>query len=467
MKRTVGQFLLTSLILLTVTLFQNCGGAGGGGGGSNSAASGDWYYHFDCNGDPGCLSTNFTGGTYGDSNMGPVYSSCQSMLTFANINWSSPASNWCDHSPTGSVGGGGTGGLGAPTFSSMSASSGAPGTSIVQIYGTHFPTSTSLVTATYCGRTLQVTYSVSTQVTVKIPYMAACKSPITLTTAAGSVNTTPYTVLVNFRAVAASGTQTVITGDWGSIMTSTNGSTWVPRASGVSTSINSNLNTVNWNGTQFMTGGDNLYNLRSSDGITWAQLHVGGLLSYMSLIYTGSQYVAVGSGSTAVTSPDGGTWTTGASIPYDLYYSVAYNGSTYVAAGGSAIYSSGDASTWTARVTPAASRAVAWNGSEFKVVGSAGDFWVSSDGITWLASNTGQSFELLGITAHGAQFVAVGKSGTILTYNGVGGWVGQTSGTSQHLYGVAWTGSMYVAVGAQNTIVTSPDGVTWTVRSAF
>src|SRR4051794_7860198 len=115
----VGAFLL-SLVLT----FQNCSGGAGAGDAGDSAASSNWYYHFDCNGDPGCLSTNPTSGTHGDLSEGPVYANCSALLAFGNINWGSSAHQWCDHSASGSVGGGGTGGLNAPTVSSISPTSG-------------------------------------------------------------------------------------------------------------------------------------------------------------------------------------------------------------------------------------------------------------------------------------------------------------------------------------------------------
>lgn len=75
----------------------------GGGGGSSSEAN--WYYHFVCNGDSECLSTNFAGTSSGTSDsLGPGQggqSSCNGLLTFGRINWNiPPAQQWCDNSPT-------------------------------------------------------------------------------------------------------------------------------------------------------------------------------------------------------------------------------------------------------------------------------------------------------------------------------------------------------------------------------
>lgn len=456
----VGIFLITLLLS-----FQNCGAGGGGGdSGVPGATNSNWYFHFDCNGDPGCLSTNPTNGTYGDLNEGPVFANCSALIRFGNINWGSSAVFFCDNSPKGSVGGGGTGGLNSPAVTSISPSSGAPNITFVQIHGSNFPSSPSGVTATYCGRSINVQASTSTQVTVKIPYMASCKSPITLTTAAGSTNTPPFTVLNKFRSVAYSGSVFVVTGDYGTILTSTDGISWTPRTTGQDPLIGA-FNASNWNGSQFMISGDNGRTYRSPDGVSWGAVTSAGI-GTQSLIWSGSQYMVSGNGGTLMTSPDGGTWTSVSPSNNDIYYSLAYSGSHYVVAGQNVNYRSGNGTSWTAITSPFDSkrRAVAWNGSSFTIVGPAGAFLTSSDGVNWLQSTMGQSFNLYAIASAGTDFVAVGFSGTIVKSPS---WTQQTSGTSQDLYGIIWTGSTYIAVGGNNTILTSPDGVTWTARPPF
>jgi hypothetical protein len=470
MKKIGVSIALCFIAIISVALFQNCSGAGGAGSsdGTNGTSSSNWYYHFNCNGDPGCLSTNPTGSTYGDLNEGPVYAMCSGLLNFAQNFWNAPASNWCDHSPTGAATG--SGGTNAPTFTSMSSQSGAPNISFPVIYGS-FPGGFSGATASYCGRALQVTGGSTTYMTVKIPYMPTCKSPITITTAGGSVNSLPFTVLNNFRSVAATASgNIVVSGDYATIMNSPDGITWTPRSIGISVyASHPNLFAVNWNGSQFMVVGDWGYTLTSPDGNAWNTLHTTGANSMLGLVWSGSQYVSVGAGGIIQTSPDGGTWTNAASAPMGLYYGVAYNGVRYVTVG-ALIHASADGSTWVQQLAGDGytRQAVAWNGSKFMVVGQAGKIFVSTDGLTWLETNYGGSFQLNAITAAGTQFVAVGNSGTIVTYGiGVLGFAVQSSGTTKHLYGVTWTGTQYIAVGQSNTIVTSPDGVAWTVRNVF
>jgi hypothetical protein len=82
-------------------------------GSDSSSGNGgaDWYYHWSCNGDPECLSLGpgADGQASGTLNEGPVYANCSALLTFASKNWNiPPATNSCDHSPTGEGGDGGT-----------------------------------------------------------------------------------------------------------------------------------------------------------------------------------------------------------------------------------------------------------------------------------------------------------------------------------------------------------------------
>ena len=75
--------------------------AGCGGGGA--AEEPNVYYHFVCNGDADCLSTNFAGAPYGTSNQGPGQggvSGCNGLINFGNNFWNiPPAQQWCDNSP--------------------------------------------------------------------------------------------------------------------------------------------------------------------------------------------------------------------------------------------------------------------------------------------------------------------------------------------------------------------------------
>jgi hypothetical protein len=151
-----------------------------------------------------------------------------------------------------------------------------------------------------------------------------------------------------------------------------------------------------------------------------------------------------------MSSSDGVTWTSLAT-PMDgssansYVETVIWNGSLLVAVGGGAsssapsLITSTDGVTWTGRTTPfswSGCYDVAWNGSKFMAVGvdisNNGAAATSTDGITWTAITT-------------------------IPWN-----------PSIGLYSVAWhpSSQLWIIVGpVTSQCLTSPDGVTWTVRT--
>jgi hypothetical protein len=141
------QALFAAASMLVCGSLSGCAGGGGAGGGGPSAGGArnggardgggttdDWYYHWNCNGDPECVALTEPGqggldGPSGTHNEGPVYANCSVLLTFARINWNiPPATNSCDHSPTGGgtsgTGGSGGGGRGGTTSTGGTVGSG-------------------------------------------------------------------------------------------------------------------------------------------------------------------------------------------------------------------------------------------------------------------------------------------------------------------------------------------------------
>ena len=174
---------------------------------------------------------------------------------------------------------------------------------------------------------------------------------------------------------------------------------------------------------------------------------------------------------------------------------IANNGTTAVAVGdGVTIRTSTDGITWTARSISGSNAyfyGISWDGSKFVAVGTdynftisnwTGVIYTSADGTTWTRRYLGTTAgtELYGVAPNGSGgSVAVGHGGTILrTTDGIS-WSPVSVNTltaSHYLEGVAWNGSVYALVGytffnSNNAngglqLYTSPDGTTWTDRSA-
>ncbi len=266
--------------------------------------------------------------------------------------------------------------------------------------------------------------------------------------------------------------------------TSVPGMMWHAQNSGTSNS----LNAVAWSGSQFVVMGEAGIILTSPDGRTWTAQHSGTSKVFNGVVWTGSQFVAVGFGGTILTSPDGRTWTAQHSGTTQILKGVAWSGSQFVVVGVSdrvshinngIILTSPDGRTWTAQnagtsqdllgVVWADSQfvAVGWDGS---VVGGAGIILTSPDGHTWTAQHSGTSNDLRGVAWSGSLFVAVGLENLLTSPNGRT-WT--ASPTKQVLNAVTWSGSLFVVVGCpcnggpnNSLILTSPDGHTWTAQNS-
>ncbi len=125
---------------------------------------------------------------------------------------------------------------------------------------------------------------------------------------------------------------------------------------------------------------------------------------------------------------------------------------------------------------------IAHDGTRFMAVGQGHDGvqWVgliknSTDGATWTEQNFAGA-PLLAVASSGVVSVAVGEAGTIRRSTNGQTWSAAASGTSADLTSVAWGNGMFVAVGVAQgfpnysngnvIILTSPDGLTWTDRTA-
>jgi hypothetical protein len=132
--------------------------------------------------------------------------------------------------------------------------------------------------------------------------------------------------------------------------------------------------------------------------------------------------------------------------------------------------------TWTNRLisTQVGFNQIAYNGTNLWVaVGSGGQLYRSSDGITWTQTTSGFSSNTIRDVAFGNNlWVAVGQNGTITTSTDGITWTARTSNMgSNQINAVAYANSVWVAVGAggggTNTggITYSSDGITWTRKN--
>lgn len=189
----------------------------------------------------------------------------------------------------------------------------------------------------------------------------------------------------------------------------------------------------------FVTVGTGGTILTSSDGSTWSARASGTNAWLVGVVFGGNQYVAVGDSGTVLVSPDGSTWTrVEQSATSERLNNVTYGAGAYVAVGeGGAIITSPDARTWTARASGVTGwlRGLAWVEKNdlssnilprvfpagFVATGEGGAILSSPDGSTWTNDGianglgapwvAGQNIEAIAATTD--QVLGVGDNGTL------------------------------------------------------
>ncbi len=171
------------------------------------------------------------------------------------------------------------------------------------------------------------------------------------------------------------------------------------------------------------------------------------------------------------------TWSAGTVDAGESVDDVAYADGRFVAAGPSYAYLSFDGESWSGSYLSLNYRSggVAGDGETFVLAGYDwnGSAWYgvaywSYDGLTWTAATMPPGLpELRAVAAGGAgNFVAVGDDGLIVrSVDGGQSWSPQSAPGTADLKSVAYGGGLFMAVGG-TSVYTSPDGVTWTDRSA-
>jgi len=308
-----------------------------------------------------------------------------------------------------------------------------------------------------------------------------------------------------FVAVGNSDSTTATPGSiWGeNIMTSVNGITWVKRNSlpaGFVVGLGKNLSGISSNamGTLMVAVGQYGTILTSSDGITWNNQKKdiypkGG--SFQSVLWSNTQYVAVGDPSTSgspamtATSADGYTWVAQTSpLIKGGLKGLASNGTVLVAVGfdsyatgaqtGAIITSTDNGVTWTQQTSNIAAKPindVFWSSAHamFVAVSQNGNITTSPDGVTWATQTLPVAgSQLFGVYGNATSLVAVGSQPltpgvftfppaiVLVSTDGVT-WTEATNPATQTMQDIVWDGTQFVAAGGNGQMIQSADGVTW------
>lgn len=191
--------------------------------------------------------------------------------------------------------------------------------------------------------------------------------------------------------------QTVVVGDGGVILTSTDATTWTARTSGTSVRLNGVVAGLG----AFLAVGDNGTILRSTDATTWNPVSSGTTANLHAVAVVNGLLVAVGTGGTLISSADAGlTWTARNTGVAANLRSVTYAG-RYVAVGDAGtVITSTDLASWTAQTPPTsrALRRVVYS-TRLIAVGDGGTLLLSADGLSWTAGDSGTTADLRALAA--------------------------------------------------------------------
>ncbi|WP_241674723.1 InlB B-repeat-containing protein [Paenibacillus luteus] len=257
----------------------------------------------------------------------------------------------------------------------------------------------------------------------------------------------------------------VAIGERGVIVSSGDGVNWTSRTSGTFEFLEG----VGYGNGLYVAVGDAGTILTSADGENWSSRTSSADENLTDVVYGSAKFVAVGEFGTILTSSDGVAWSDASPGNTPDLYGIAFGNGTYVAVGfAGAMVTSGDGVSWTKQHldTRLTLEDVTYGNGDFVAVGHNGLVYASVDGVAWVKRDAVTLSILNGIVFGNGTYLSVGYGGTILTSNDGTSWVVRTVGTSQDLNAISYGNGTYVAVGYAGTIMSSSGGANWTIRTS-
>lgn len=309
-----------------------------------------------------------------------------------------------------------------------------------------------------------------------------------------------------FNAIAFGDGLYIVVGNNGSILTSSDTTTWTP----VYGATTFTLNDICYGDGMFVAVGASGTIIYSTDGSVWNAASTNTFLTLTSIVYAGgviNNYVAASNTGKIIYSTDADAWTVVApaqTADVSLNSIAYYDDLIVVAGNGGVVATSSNITSWTLATIPTSYnlQTVMWNNDQWMIGGDYSTVLVSLDAIEWVygftdtfraAANSSTTWVFVGdggviysttdtdlsivtspttenlfdvtYSLDDTQFVAVGANGIILTSSDGATWTEGTSGTLENLNKVVYDpdNALYLIVGTNGTLLTSDDSaVTWT-----
>jgi uncharacterized delta-60 repeat protein len=282
----------------------------------------------------------------------------------------------------------------------------------------------------------------------------------------------------NIAAFAYGNNTYAAIGTLGALYYSADGQNWEPTyqrptaAQGVMNEVVFGLGRFVAVGTEGLVG-------TSTDGRAWTFTTIPGYTggSFGGLVLDEDTYYVLTSTNKVLTSTDGTTWTEFSTLPTalnSLALSTAPEGGAVAVGPQGRIYTTADGVTWTQRTSGTTEEfiRVRYLNNQYIATGTFGALATSPDGVAWTLRNSGTQSHLWSIDYGAGRYVITGQAGNngrnIVTSTDGITWTSSITGPYQatHLLGVEYANGITVAVGNGGAIVTSADLTTWTQRTS-
>ena len=271
-------------------------------------------------------------------------------------------------------------------------------------------------------------------------------------------------------SIASDGREYLTTGYRGTILTSVDPDEWIGRSApyplGFIDGAGSNTALYGipvWDGAGW---GERGVISRSNDGFFWSKRSISPDNTLRGIDFAGNLLIAVGYSGTLVSSVDGLIWTSrNSGTSQHLKAACAFDGGAIVVGDYGRICRSTNNVDWDTMELPSRAGLSSVCNGDGMIVAVGSGIYSSPDATIWTARTSGTTSQLSAVEHGGGQFVAVGAAGSVITSPDGVTWLARTSGTNNTLYSVRFGGGVYVAGGASGTIITSPDCITWTPRN--
>ena len=277
--------------------------------------------------------------------------------------------------------------------------------------------------------------------------------------------------------ITTSGSTYVISGESGTLLSSTDTISWTLRSSGFGTS---SINGLTYANNEYIIGG-------RSETISWILRTSGfGTTDINALGFGNSIYVASGTAGRIISSTDTITWvsrTSGTTLQFGQNAGsgngIVYDGSVFLASGFSSLLSaSTDSISWILRTSGFGTTNINFinfnNSLSPKYIagsgGTVGTIKTSTDGISWTFRTAGNSANInagiFGPTTN-TNYVVGGSFGTILTSTDSIAWTTRTNPGfgSSNIWQLTY-GNVFVSGGTVGLLTTSTDAINWTLRTS-